>query len=222
MLLLRSPARRHLLFAAALLLVLTQSGCVGFISQLMYAFKGGDKVDPEFKGLEGKKVAIVCVSNATATGPNSVGVMLERSVGMLLTQKGKKIQVIHQDEVANWIDNNDWNQLDYREIGRGVNADMVLAIDLGRFSLHEGSTLYKGRADVTVTVYNMKDGGKSVFRRNLPDYTFPQNGARHATEMSEARFRSLFVEILAQHVAKYFHAYEIKENFAKDAVLLGA
>jgi hypothetical protein len=218
---LRLPLRRFIVVVAFAWLAITQSGCGSLVSTIMYYVKGGDNIDAEYNGLQKKKVAIVCVSNSSSTGPSSVPGMLERSVGMLLTQKGKNIKVVPQDEVANWIDSNDWNQLDYREIGRGVHADMVLAIDLARFSLHEGSTLYRGQADVTVTVYDMSDNGKVAFRRNLPDFSFPQNGARHATEMSEAKFRALFVEILAQHVARYFFPYPVQEDFAKDADLLG-
>ena len=143
-------------------MVLTQPGCAGVIAQVLYVFKGGDNIEPDYSGLEGKTVAIVCVANGSSTGPSSVPSLLERSVGMLLTQKGKKIKVVPPGDVANWIDNNDWNQLDYREIGRGIKADMVLAIDLDNLSLHEGSTLYKGLADVTLTVYDMKSEGKPV------------------------------------------------------------
>ncbi|MCY2988171.1 MAG: hypothetical protein NTY19_09950 [Planctomycetota bacterium] len=218
---LRLPLRRFLVVVVFAWLAITQSGCASLFSTIMYYVNGGDNIDAEYNGLQKKKVAIVCVSNSSSTGPSSAPGMLERSVGMLLTLKGKNIKVLPQDEVANWIDSNDWNQLDYREIGRGVHADMVLAIDLSRFSLHEGSTLYRGQADVTVTVYDMSDNGKVAFRRNLPDFSFPQNGARHSTEMSEAKFRTLFVEILAQHVARYFFPYPVQEDFAKDAVLQG-
>ena len=119
--------------------------------------------------------------------------------------------------IADWIDSNDWNQMDYREIGRGVNADMVLGLDLTDLRLHEGQTLYQGRVTLTATVYDMQDNGKVVFRRTIPDFTFPRNGPRHATEMTEARFRSLFVEVLSKHVAKYFCAYDFEEDFAQDA-----
>jgi hypothetical protein len=212
--------RRWLLAAGCTLLVVASVGCIGVGSQLLYMLKGGDRLPAEFDGLQDKRVAVVCVSNASSSGPHAVSGTLERSVALLLTQKGKNIRLVRPDEVANWIDTNDWNQLDYREIGRGVNADMVLAIDLESFSLHEGSTLYRGRASVTVTVYDMREGGKVAFRRSIPEYSFPANGARHSTEMSEARFRSLFIQILAQQIARYFYSYQIQDDFAKDALLL--
>jgi hypothetical protein len=185
--------------------VATSAGCVGLTAQLLYWVNGGNKIDPEFEGMKEKRVAVVCVSNSGSYGPNSFCSLLERRVGMALREQGDK------------IDSNDWNQMDYREIGRGVNADMVLGIDVGDLRLHEGQTLYQGRATLTVTVYDMQDDGKVAFRRSIPDFTFPQNGPRHATEMTEARFRSLFVEVLAKQVAKYFCPYMFEEDFAKDA-----
>jgi hypothetical protein len=216
----RLRSGRWMVVAGLALVVLTQPGC-GLMAQVLYVVKGGDKIDPEYAGLQGKSVAVVCVANGSSTGPSSVSSQLERSVGLLLTMKGKKIRVVPQSDVANWIDNNDWNQLDYREIGRGIKADMVLAIDLANLSLHEGSTLYKGRADITMTVYDMTAEGKPAFRRSLPEFSFPKNSARPTTEMSEAKFRVLFIEVLAQHVARYFCPYPIQEGFAGDAALLG-
>jgi hypothetical protein len=201
--------------------VATNSGCIGLPAQLIYWAKGGHKIDPEFAGLEGKRVAVLCVSNASTRGPNSACSMLQRAVAVILRQKGDDIDVIHEDEIADWIDTNGWDEMDYREIGRGVDADAVLALDVESFSLHEGRTLYKGRASLTVSVYDMEDEGRVVFRRSIPEFTFPRNGARHTTEMSEARFRSLFITVLSQHVSKYFCAYNLEEEFAVDAMMLG-
>jgi hypothetical protein len=218
---LRCLFHRALIGLFLALCVASGSGCIGLGAQLIYWAKGGHKIEPEFAGLEDKRVAVLCVSNASSYGPNSACAMLQRSVAAILRQKGDKIDVIHEDEVADWIDTNGWNEMDYRVIGRGVDADAVLAIDLEDFGLHEGRTLYKGRASLTVSVYDMENGGQVVFRRSIPDFTFPRNSARHTTEMSEARFRGLFVTVLSQHVARYFCAYNLEEEFATDAMMLG-
>jgi hypothetical protein len=211
---LRSP--RACLTLLALSILASSSGCIGLSAHLLYFFKGSQKIDAEYKGLEEKRVAVVCVSDSVSHGPSSISSMMERSVAILLRERGKKIDVIHQDEVADWIDNNDWNQMDYRDIGRGVSADRVLAIDVSGVRLHEGMTLYKGRADVVVTVYDMNEDGKVAFRKTLPEFTFPRNGARHSTEMSENQFRQLFVTVLSEHVAKYFYDYHLEDNFGGD------
>lgn len=218
---------RHCSFHRALyalllgLIVSSGSGCVGLGAQLIYWAKGGHKIEPEFAGLEGKRVAVLCVSNNASYGPNSSCAMLQRAVSVILRQKGDEIDVIHEDEIADWIDTNGWDEMDYREIGRGVEADMVVAMDIEDISLHEGRTLYKGRATLVVSVYDMEDKGSVVFRRTISDFSFPKNSARHTTEMSESRFRSLFVTVLSQQVAKYFCAYNLEEEFARDAMMLG-
>ncbi len=213
-------ACRFTLFLALAVPVATSCGCVGLGAQLAYWIKGGNKIDPEFEGMKEKRVAVVCVSNASSYGPNTFCSLLERRIGMALKEQGEEIDVISADEVADWIDSNDWNQMDYRQIGRGVNADLVLGIDVGDLRLHEGQTLYQGHVTLTVTVYDMQDDGKVAFRRTIPDFTFPQNGPRHATEMSEGRFRAMFVEVLAKQVAKYFCPYMFEDDFAKDAMTL--
>jgi hypothetical protein len=211
---------RRWLIAATLLLSLSANGCVGLTAHVLYWIKGGHTIPAEFPGLSGKRVAVVCVANASSFGPNSFSTMVERAVAIILHQNVKKIALVHHDEVAEWIDRNDWDQIDYRQIGRGVSADLVLAIDLDGIRLHEGMTLYKGRADVAVTVYDMSQNGQVVFRKTVPDFTFPRNGARHSTEMSETRFRQLFITVLSQHIAKYFYEYRLEDDFANDAFAL--
>lgn len=213
---------RSLICLLALLTIVAPStGCIGFFVNVLHAVKGGHKVEAAFPGLVGKRVAVVCVANAHSYSGNTMAEMVQHGVATILSERTAKIEVIHHDEIANWIDHNDWDQFDYREIGRGVEADMVLAIDLDGVSLHEGRTLYKGRADISVKVYDMSKEGKVVFRRTIEEFTFPRNGARHTTEMSEARFRRLFVTVLTEQVAKYFYDYQFEDDFARDTTLLG-
>jgi hypothetical protein len=217
---LRFPSTGLVLATGFVLLATLNLGCIGFTAHLLNVIHGGHKIKAKFAGLEGKRVAVVCVANASSYGPNSVARMLERKVVSILRQNGEDIDVSQQDEVADWIDNNDWDQMDYREIGRGVGVDMVLAIDLSGVCLHEGRTLYRGRADVVVTVYDMTDDGRIAFREEINDFVFPRNGPRPTTELSEGRFRHSFVVVLAQKITKYFYDYHIEDDFATDTVSL--
>ena len=98
---------------------------------------------------------------------------------------------------------------------------MVLAIDLEEFRLRNGQTMYKGRADVTTSVYDITEDGKLVFRRKLREFTFPVNGGQHTTDTTEGRFLGLFITILAEQLAQYFYDYEFRETIARDTVLIG-
>ena len=71
---------------------------------------------------------------------------------------------------------------------------MVVAIELSAFSLYEGQTLYRGRADVRVRVLDLKAGGGEVFSRRMAEITFPSNAAYPTTDSSENKFRVAFLQ----------------------------
>jgi hypothetical protein len=210
---------RLAVLALLVIVVLPAGGCVGLAAQLLYAWKG-DMVPAEYAGLEGKQVAVVCVADSSAYGPSPVARLLAARVERVLAVNVKNIRPIDQDKVADWLDTNDWDQIDFREIGRGVGAERLIVIELAGFSLHADPTLYRGTADVTLRVYDIADGGKEVFHRTPPPIVFPRNAGKHVTETRESEFRNLFLDEVAGQVARYFHPYDIKEEFARDTEIL--
>ncbi|MBW3595977.1 MAG: hypothetical protein KY475_01730 [Planctomycetes bacterium] len=197
--------------------LLSLGGCA-IINHLLYVTQGA-KIPAEFDGLKGKRVAVVCVSPNDDFGPGSTSVDLSRGVETLLRERVKDIKIVRHEEVANWIDRNNWRH-DYLDIGRGVKADMVVAVDLAHFSLYEGSTLFQGRADLQVSVFDMSTGGTKVYQATLDDFSFPARGAQPVTDISEAKFKRAFVAILAQNIGRNFYDYDIQENIAPDAASL--
>ena len=194
------------------------SGCIGLASHLLYVIKG-EKVPAEFEGLEGKRVAVVCMSGSLGSDPGSATATLARLVEVQLKRNVPKIELVRQQDIANWIDNNDWDRLSYRDIGRGVRADIVLAIELDGYRLHEDQTMYKGRTKWAVTVYDMRQGGEVLFSKKEPNFEFPINGGQHVSETTEEAFQKLFLTVLSHEVSKWFYAYEFKEDFARDALI---
>ena len=63
-----------------------------------------------------------------------------------------KIKTVNQRKVAKWTDENTWEE--YAEVGKAMKADMVVGINLEGFSLFQGQTLYQGKANATVRVYD--------------------------------------------------------------------
>lgn len=211
--------RKRFAGAASLAALLLCGGCVGTLANLMHAAQG-NLVPARYAGLKGKRVAVVCVSDSQAFGPTAASIELQRRVTRLLSENVTEIQMVEAQEIADWIDRNDWDYVDYKEVGRGVDADMVVAIDLASFSLNEGLTLYKGRADVRVAVYDLENGGKEVFVHNPTQIQFPQNSGHSTTEMSAEAFRRKFLSVLSGKVARQFYSYDVKEDFARDATLI--
>ena len=74
---------------------------------------------------------------------SSVSRDVAKQVGAYLAKHVPKIKLIDQREVFEWADENNWDE--YVDIGKALNADMVVGLDLEEFSLYQGQTLYQGK-----------------------------------------------------------------------------
>ena len=175
----RTPLLAVLLTAAALAI----SGC-STLGTLAYLVNPND-IAAEFDELSGKHVAVVCqpvvelqYSDAGSSRE------LAQLVGMNLERNIRRAEVIGQQEVARWIDENEL--LEYPELGKALDADIVIGIDLEDFRLYEGSTLYRGKATV------------------------------HATDCSEQQFRGMFMQVLSGKIARIFYPHDSRTHFAEE------
>ena len=212
----QQPIVRRLLLtfsAAALLVVLPGCGPVATIAWLIH---GPEMIPAEFDGLKGKRVAVVCLDANSLSGPGGEADAVAKAVALTLQRNVPDIKMVRQNEVADWLDSHGDDVTDYRDVGRGVKADMVVGIDLLSFNLHEGQTLLKGRCKVGVKVYDMKKGGELVYESAPKEISWPENGARHVTE-NEANFRTNFTYMLADRIARDFYAVELAQGFSEDA-----
>jgi hypothetical protein len=189
-------------------------GCVGIPAQLLYVIYG-NKTPAEYAGLKDKKVAVVCVSDASAYGPNSLTYEVERQVAARLLKNVPKITIVPHSAVDNWKDQNGWDETEFVQIGRGVGADAVLAIEVSSYSLHEGQTMYKGHVTVTSTVYDVTQ--KSIaFRKGPEDYEFPKSGFP-SLQQNEREFERYFLDKLCEYLSRRFYEYEKVDGIAEDA-----
>lgn len=210
----RSPSQRTLILLAVVSLIVCSSGCA-VLYQLAYG--EGHKIEAKYSGLKGQRVAVVCAMNPSNYGDGATSTMIAERVSRVLRGNVKDIEMVRQDEVSDWMDTNNWDETDYIEIGRGVDADMLVAIDVERFSIHESKTLLKGRADVTTTVYDIDRDGREVFRTRDRNFTFPTGHEIPVIANDAMDFEMKFLELLAEHIAKNFYDYNFSEDFARDA-----
>ena len=217
----RFPLLRRccLLWLLPALTITIAPGCAGFVANLIHVAKG-NLVPAECELLEGRKVAVVCVSDASSYGPIRAADTIARQATQLIQANVKKIQTVDQQTIEQWKDTHDWNEIDYTEIAKGVDAELIVAIDLISFSLHEGKTMYKGRSDVEVAVYDMTQDGKQVFRVSPSQIQYPRSSGYTISEISEREFRNRFVGVVARRVARLFYAYESVEDYAQDSTLI--
>lgn len=211
--------RHHFRLAKSLLLAaicITMCGCVGTLSNLMYMMHGLE-VEAVYDGMEESRVAVVVVSDASAYGPDALTSVIGKAMSRRLATNVKKISVISQNVIENWKDTNGWDQVDFRELGKGVNADRVLAIEMNSYSIHEGATLFKGRSTLTTTVYDIEDEGKVVFTDGPSEYAFPRSHARPALSTTEQQFEAVYLSKLVDNIARDFYAHDKAEPYAEDA-----
>ncbi len=201
-----------------LVVLIASTGCVGAISQLIYVVKGTD-VEPAYSGLEDSTVAVVCVSDASAYGPDMLTTTVAQAVAMKMHRTGRDINVIPATTINDWIDRNGWDESDFVKLGKGVGAEKVVAIEIGAYSIHEGSTLYKGRTDLSVTVYDLQKGGSIDFMYGPTEYSFPKNG-RPAIQTSDRQFEAFFLANLTENIAQQFCPYDRVDQVARDAMSL--
>ena len=190
-------------------------GCASALATALWVVQGPN-VDAECDVLRGKRVAVVCrpMANLTYQG---VAKDIAKQMNTLLGKHVPKIDVIDHREVAEWIDENTWDE--YTEIGEALEADMVVGVDLEHFGIFEGMTIYQGKANVTVKVYDCSTG-EVVFEKTLPQVIWPPNSVVSASDQQEAEFRRNFVGVLADEIARHFYAHDPRAYFAMDATTL--
>ncbi len=195
---------------------MTLCGC-GTVAQLMYVIKGL-KVDAAYDGFEKSTVAVVCVSDASSYGPDSLTRVVGRALGARLAANVPDITVVPQHKIENWKDTHGWNELDYVALGRGVGADKVLAIEMDSYSIREGATMYKGRAMLTTSVYDIQKDGQVVFTQGPAEYQFPKSHGRPAISTDPQRFEAAYLSQLVENIGRNFYEHDKAETFAEDAI----
>jgi hypothetical protein len=203
-----------LLVAAAALV--SAAGCPALLATGVYVWEGGNLVPAECEALKGERVVVMCRPPASNEYRHAgASRNLSQRVSELLVEKVKGIDVVNPREVDEWVDESDWG--DFRELAEAVRADLVVHIELDDFDLYKGKTLYQGRAEITVNVYDMRDKSKLVWSRELGEVLYPVNSGIPAQDKPPQQFEHEFVQIVAERVATNFYRHDPHDSFAMDA-----
>ncbi len=203
------------LLLAAIALV-SSGGCPTLLATGIYVLQGGNLVPAECDALRDKRVVVMCRPPSSheyrhAGASRGIG----QRVSELLVKNVKGIDVVNPREVDNWVDESDWG--DFRELAEAVRADMVVHVELDDFDLYKGKTLYQGRADVKVSVYDMRDHSRLVWERELGEVLYPVNSGIPAQDKPVQLFEREFVDIVADRIAMNFYRHDPTAAFAMDA-----
>lgn len=202
---------------AGLASLATTPGCTSALATAAWLIKGPN-VPPEFDGLKKKKVAVVCTAATQSiyAYPN-VAKDLARAVARQLQNNVKDIKIIPPQDIEEWMDSHQWTE--YPEIGQAVGAELVVAIDVNDFRLYKGQTIFQGRADLTIRVFDCATG-EVLFERRPPEILYPPNHVVSTAEVREADFRRNFIRVLADHIGRYFYPHDPRALFAADAAAI--
>ncbi len=199
------------------LAAVVQSGCLGLASNLLHAV-GANMVPAEYKGLEDKTVAVITMGDGSQYSDDVATRELSLKVAEILTKEIDDIRLVREDKIAKYRDINGWDTVDFGEIGLAVGADKVVGIELNNLRLQDGATLYRGRADVVVHVIDAATGTVE-YTRNLDEFTYPTVAGQYTSETTEARFRKLYLGMLAQEIGRTFHPYDFTDRLALDSAI---
>jgi hypothetical protein len=197
------------------ILVATSCGCINLAANMLHAIQGNER-PAEYDGLKGKRVALVCTTDG-GFGADATSAMLSSYIHAALNSNVDKIDLVKQSEVDRWIDSHSQADADYIAVGKGVDAERVVALEVMNMSLRDGATLYRGRADVSVTVYDIPSDGNILYRKQMPEFEFPKLGGPTITDISEAKFRARYLTIVARTVSGLFYPVDATADFALDA-----
>ena len=196
--------------------LLAAGGCTQALFTAAYLIRGTDS-PPEFNGLEGKRVVVVCRAPATMNPDHALATeALARRVSQLLRRRVSDIKLIPPEKVARWTAENSCDE--FTEVGEALGAEMVVGIDLLDFSLYRSSTVYQGRADIAVTVYDMTRDGEIVFEKAPLRVLYPSTGI--PTTVPRAQFRRVVVNVIAEDIGKLFYPHDHTADFARDGTAL--
>lgn len=193
------------------------AGCSSILATGVYLWEGGHKDPAECRALERRRVVVLCQAPSSqeyrfADASREIA----KRVSFLLDENVKGIDVVNPREVDNWIDVSDGG--DFKELGAAVKADLVLVVDLDSFDIFNGETLYQGTADVTLSLYDMKQKGELVWDKPLGDVLYPVNSGIPTQDKSERKFEREFIAIISGQVARHFYEHDAHVDFAIDAL----
>lgn len=205
-------------FALVLLtLLVPTSGCISFAANLLYAIRGND-MPAEYADLNEKRVALIC-STSGAVASEAVNSMLCSNISSALSRNLKKADIVRQEEVDRWIERDGWADGDPTRLAKGVKADQLVSVAIDNLKLRDGATLFRGQCDIRVTVYDIKNGGKIVFQKEIPEHSFPKEGGTPVTDTTEAKFRSAYLQLVGYRVSSLFHPVDPTLDVALDATM---
>ncbi len=174
------------------------------------------RIKPECELLENKRVAIV-VGGEKGLSNDATSMLLTRYLEERLGKNVEGIKIIPKEKVDKWLSESGREEPDYEAIGKGVEADYVLAVTLANMSLRNGQTLFKGKADISVALYDIANG-TIAYRKAMPEFEFPKMDGPSIVDTNEGKFKVAFLTIVSEHIGVLFYPYNPNDLAVQDPI----
>jgi hypothetical protein len=191
------------------------TGC-SLVATTMWIINPND-VDAEYGGLIDRRVAVVCQAGSSLPFHSyTVTQDLTVAISRLLRENVDKIDIVDPAEISDWTDHNELTS--YSELGKAMDAELVVVVDLVDFRVRKGTTMLQGQAHVEVEIHDVaKD---EIVHRLAPIHSaYPPNSgvpADLSKRSYEARFQSQYVRVLADQIARRFYPHDSRADIRTD------
>lgn len=200
---------------AAVLVVVSLTGCLKQILFLGLLIHGPPSIEPDFEAQTGKSmttkgvtVAVLC--EAPLELQHDFG-KIDRELAKYLTFRLREHQVLagHHEKVLAWLDEHpDWDSPS--ELGEALGVNYVIHIEIEQHSLFEknNQNLLRGRTEGLLSVYEMSDsgGGKRIYTRDIR-VRHPRLAPRSTYNTTLPNFKREYLSRLSDQLGWYFYEH---------------
>lgn len=147
--------------------------------------------------------------------------LLAKQLSELSRENKEHVTVISPRKIEAYKSNHhDWHQRDLREIGRTFDADYIVYLEINGLDMYErGSAqqLYRGRADLTIHLIDMKNSDESESRPFRCTYPSEARGpVQIGFDSNPTQFRLAFLTHVARELSWHFVRYPRRATLFTD------
>jgi hypothetical protein len=167
---------------------------------------------------------LVLASKSLETRPEFLRVdrelasLMVRQLQQAYKENKENVTLIPAPKVEKYKDEHpNWRAMDVREIGRHFKADYVINLEINSLSMYEkgsANTLYRGHADVSIKVVDVRKGEDEPIYDEEYTCEFPRTrGPISVDDNSAQQFRQLFLGQVARELSWRFTAHSTKDDY---------
>ena len=210
--------RQYVRILTVLLAGLFAGGCNLFELPLYAIFgKSHTNVKAEYKGLTGKKIAIII-----ATGPSTnfdypqARTNIALATIQTVSKHVKNVEFIDQALIEKFQKQNlDWVALSMGEIARRFGAQRVLYMDLYQFTMYEPNSinLLRGNIAAAMSVYETDSANRDrpAYRTDI-EIVYPEHQPKPLSKSAMKSVQYYSIALFADQVARKFYNHKIKNK----------